>query len=236
MLQALYQPASAFVLLCTLSHRELSSPFLRYAKSKSRLIWHKNHVTTTIAITTVKNVHPSIHLCLLTSLCLLVFLLIDRCPCRPFLLFYLGMSECASSGYMQSMFTGYTASGKLIRDLVCCSCGDSCGGTCGCDSSQCQYGCSPYVTTYPSSYQSRMCRVEDWPLASNGKSYIDFVKSQCPSTYSWQFDDSGSLRYCSKEKQADYDITLCWFLESTSSAQHVQHVEDNQDACLHGKN
>ncbi len=84
-------------------------------------------------------------------------------------------------------YTGMTSSGKMMRDLVCCACGDSSTG--GCDSPTCAYGCSPYVSTYPPSYDPRKCHVEDWPLASNGQSYIQAFKSQCPDTYSWQFDN-----------------------------------------------
>ena len=96
--------------------------------------------------------------------------------------------------------------GKMMRDLVCCSCGDTCGGACGCNSPSCAYGCSPYVTTYPPSYASRTCHVEDWPLASDRRPYIAAFQSQCPGAYSWQFDDVKGLKYCSN---ADYDITLC---------------------------
>lgn len=118
------------------------------------------------------------------------------------------LSQRAQFPVLQAMYTATVpnSGGKLMRDLVCCSCGDGCSGKCGCDDAACAYGCSPYVSTYPPSYSSRTCKVESWPQASNGESYITTFQRQCPSAYSWQFDDAKSLRYCTR---ADYDITLC---------------------------
>ncbi len=109
-------------------------------------------------------------------------------------------SRCPS----QNLFTAKTSSGKYMRDLVCCSCGDNSTG--GCDSPSCAYGCSPYVSTYPPSYAPRTCHVEDWPLASNGQSYIQAFQNACPDSYSWQFDDNAGTHFCTV---ADYDVEFC---------------------------
>ena len=117
-------------------------------------------------------------------------------------------SQRARFPVLQAIYTATVpgSGGKLMRDLVCCSCGDNCGGSCGCTDAACAFGCSPYVSTYPPSYSSRMCRVENWPLATNGDTYIGTFQRQCPGAYAWQFDDANSLRYCSL---GDYDITFC---------------------------
>ena len=121
-------------------------------------------------------------------------------PLTPFAL------PCVLHPLSQQIYSGVTPTGKPMRDLVCCSCGDSCGTGCGCNSTACNYGCSPYITTYGPSYQPRMCYVESWPNATNGLSYISAFKTACPGAYSWQFDDVAGLHYCTG---ADYDITLC---------------------------
>jgi hypothetical protein len=85
------------------------------------------------------------------------------------------------------------------KALVCCSC--DCGAHCGCENPQCKYGCSP-LDGDPTHHGGR-CYIEDWPLASNGQSYAAVFKNQCPSAYSWQFDDISSTYQC---RYGDYEV------------------------------
>ena len=75
------------------------------------------------------------------------------------------------------------------RNLVWCEC--DCGPECGCSSPQSKRCCSPYNLPSPIELGGK-CRVEDWPVASNGMRYDQVFKSQCPDAYSWQFDDHKS--------------------------------------------
>lgn len=94
------------------------------------------------------------------------------------------------------------------KNLVCCECG--CGPNCGCNDGKnaaCKYGCSPlHPTNPPYNYQwNGVCDSALWPKSSNGKSYPSVFKDECPSAYSWQFDDQKSTYIC---KGADYAITF----------------------------
>ena len=40
------------------------------------------------------------------------------------------------------------------------------------------FDCSPSVTAYPPFYASRICNIHDWPLASDGRSYIAAFRPQ----------------------------------------------------------
>ena len=51
-----------------------------------------------------------------------------------------------------------------------------------------------------------MCHVEQWPLDSNGQSYIAASKAACPGAYTWQFDDVAALHTCGA---ANYDVNFC---------------------------
>ncbi|KAK3275924.1 hypothetical protein CYMTET_15975 [Cymbomonas tetramitiformis] len=88
-------------------------------------------------------------------------------------------------------------------DQVCCSCGPNCGGSCGCyTSAECLFGCSPYAMPG----KGGVCKIKEWPLASNGLEYDKIFKNQCKEAYSWQFDDKDSTYRC---VNASYEINFC---------------------------
>jgi len=90
--------------------------------------------------------------------------------------------------------------GYPLTNLVCCDC--AAGPGLGCESSKCQYGCSPHDRSNPGG----KCFVEHWPLASNGIGYQDLYKNECPDSYAWQFADLTSTFHCIN---ADYNIQFC---------------------------
>lgn len=92
--------------------------------------------------------------------------------------------------------------GYPMRDLVCCTCGEGKGA---CSSTSCEYGCSPYNIPTPIELGGK-CNVSTWPLASNSQRYEVAFSSQCPTAYSWQFDDTQATFQCI---YPDYQITFC---------------------------
>jgi hypothetical protein len=92
------------------------------------------------------------------------------------------------------------STGYPLENLVCCDC--AAGPGVGCESAQCQYGCSPHDRSNPGG----KCLVENWPSATNGLRYEDLYKQECPDSYAWQFADLTSTFHCIN---ADYNIQFC---------------------------
>jgi len=90
--------------------------------------------------------------------------------------------------------------GFPLTNLVCCDC--AAGPSVGCESAQCQYGCSPHDRSNPGG----KCFAERWPVSSNGIPYQDIYKNDCPDSYAWQFADLTSTFHCIN---ADYNIQFC---------------------------
>jgi len=97
--------------------------------------------------------------------------------------------------------TGFdNRTGFPLTNLVCCDC--AAGPIAGCESAQCQYGCSPHDRSNPGG----KCFAETWPVASNGIPYQDLYQNDCPDSYAWQFADLTSTFHCIN---ADYNIQFC---------------------------
>ncbi|CAF1671094.1 unnamed protein product, partial [Didymodactylos carnosus] len=71
--------------------------------------------------------------------------------------------------------------------------------------SQQDYNHSPYNNDDVQSGK-KLCKVEEWPRASDGQRYDEVFKNQCQDAYSWQFNDGSSTYQC---KNAHYEITMC---------------------------
>jgi hypothetical protein len=123
---------------------------------------------------------------------------------------------------LNSIYNGITKEGKPMKNLVCCSCGNS--SKAGCRDPNSDYCCSPYDQL--KTKHGGICKVEEWPTVcslnesycKNGnndcdsserlciingvKTVIPFrydrvFKNSCPDAYSWQFDDLNSTYQCS---------------------------------------
>jgi len=134
--------------------------------------------------------------------------------------------------YLNKIRNGFdNITGFPLTNLVCCDC--AAGPSVGCESAQCQYGCSPHDRSNPGG----KCFAENWPVASNGIPYQDLYKDDCPDSYAWQFADQTSTFHCIN---ADYNIQFCPENKHTSppvqtSAPHAApgkppSVDDNSSA------